>query len=62
MNKSADIQSPRGTPVSITISSPVSFPFYTLRIMFSVRTLMMCTSSYSKMVCNNPELILLYIF
>ena len=36
MNKSAERQSPCGTPMSVTISSPVSFPSFTLSITFSV--------------------------
>ena len=40
MNKCADRLSPCGTPVSVTISSPVSFPIFALSITFSVRTLM----------------------
>ena len=39
MNKSADRQSHCGTPVSVTISAPVSFSIFTLSITFSVRTL-----------------------
>ena len=43
MNKSADRQYPCGTLAYVTISSPVSSPIFTLSIMFSVRTLMMCS-------------------
>ena len=43
MNKSADREYHYGTPVSVTISTPVTFSIFTLSITFSARTLMMCT-------------------
>ena len=43
------------------ISSPVSFPSFTLSITFSVRTLMMCSSSSSKKVHSIVKLYSVYI-